>query len=465
MLHNPALSNVSIYCTKWMKTLFTLVLFLTFSFANAQYVLPKGFWATIVVDSEGNYLLCSRTKPNAGNGELMLTKLSSKGQLLWSKTFKNTTGKRILFAEEEGSKYNIVATSKNTKEKEGLLFFQVDKNGKQLQNILHHELELDPNSAIRLKDGSTVVSGYTTHAHVSGYKLHDIALSGFDTNGQLLWSKKYETKNDTEIRQMEAAPNGGFLLKTLSNVYSDTVAIDQLFSKTPDEKFAVVQQFDGKGNVQWSKTIAKYYSPQRVLSITSGVLVGNEISKGYFESDLEFIKLNEQGDTLWKKVWSGAKARYRIQFMKETADGDFLVAGQEVRTVYCSQSEASYENGFMLRMSKSGSVEWSKKDMKTSISAMQKSGSVYYAKCKTGAGSSVNKTDGKFDVLRNQSQALLAQFNEQGKMNWSKPLSDYNIYYIDRIIPLKNEQCLLLARNLKGETCLTAIDRNGNAIF
>ena len=148
---------------------------------------------SIVQTSDGSLVVTGTTNSyGAGGNDMFLTKFSSTGSLLWSKTWGGTgndTGVSLFQTNDGG----FVVTGSADDGSSGMYIARYNSSGTPLWSKTMSWFS--SNSIIQTNDGDFVVTG-TTDSYGAGD--NDVFLARFDQSGNLLWVKTWGgTDSDT----------------------------------------------------------------------------------------------------------------------------------------------------------------------------------------------------------------------------------------------------------------------------
>ena len=306
---------------------------------------------------EGGYIIGGYTSSFGNGKEIILIKIDSIGDVLWTKTFGGT-GDDILYGIKQTSDscYILIANS-NSFSGDDAIVVKLNKSG----NILwarkldcgSHE---DPTNIIELTNGSYVVAG-------GGGTPMKIFVAKLTSSGSLCWFKRYCYNNGTGTG-IQQTPDGGFIvsgnysqdyflmkLDSLGGVtwaksynggtsnevsYVLTLANDggylmtgDTWSFSPNCKVWQVKT-DNSGNIQWEKS---YGIPGKDLRGFSIQKVGNY---GYAFVAVDFtsstnddgylIKIDNSGNIIWSRKYMGSNDD-KLRNVLVTNDKGFLLTG------------------------------------------------------------------------------------------------------------------------------------------
>ena len=151
-------------------------------------------------------------------------------------------------------------------------------------------------SIVQLADSSYVMAGYTSSSGVGGY---DVFLVKADKTGNLIWQKTYGGSDWDFANSMDATADGGFIIAGTTYSYGKGNA-DGFVIKT-----------DANGDTTWTKTFGGLKDDEfkSVIQTSDGKYALTGYTKSFNDSlgDVWAIKLDINGDTLWRKFYGGVK--------------------------------------------------------------------------------------------------------------------------------------------------------------
>lgn len=151
-------------------------------------------------------------------------------------------------------------------------------------------------SVVQLADSSYVMAGYTSSSGVGGY---DVFMVKADKLGNLIWQKTFGGSDWDFANSMDITADGGFIIAGTTYSYGQGNA-DGYLIKT-----------DANGDTTWTKTFGGLKDDEFKSVIQTSD--GNYALTGYTKSfndtlgDVWAIKLDINGDTLWRKFYGGVK--------------------------------------------------------------------------------------------------------------------------------------------------------------
>jgi hypothetical protein len=221
--------------------------------------------------ADGGFILVGDTDSFSGKNEteLYLVRADSTGKEVWSRTYKNGTG-RLAFG-----------TSVKT-----------------------------------LPDGGFIISGRTSPPAGSGMNGYVLRV---DADGKKLWSRTFGAKGYTSFQDLVVAQDGGY------------ACVGQKDDASKGNKPAVyLAGLDVKGNTNFEKTFggSSIDIGQAIVQDKHGnyIICGTTDSFGNGSTDILLIKADAQGNSVWMTTFGGRKDEYGAGVVL-APDEDYVAAG------------------------------------------------------------------------------------------------------------------------------------------
>ena len=251
----------------------------------------------VVELANGDFLLTgSAGSYSAGNLDAHVVKISSAGSLIWIKNLGTSFREHSQsIIELPSGNYllsgntNITNNGSTNSANSFLIKTTFDGTviwGKQYNNSTFFT---DINETILLSDGNLLNIGETRSSDGGN---HDIFLLKTDTNGTVIWSKKYGgTGNDIGVNVREKT-NGELIISAFSNSYGN---LNQL----------LLINTDAIGDIIWSKTYGGsnndeldwWGKPMELTTTNEIIIAGGTMSFGTGNEDVYVVKTNECGES------------------------------------------------------------------------------------------------------------------------------------------------------------------------
>jgi len=247
-----SLSTSSLYAISWAKT-----------FGGVRGEIPYSICQT----SDGGYIVAGDTRSfGAGEGEFLVIKLNSFGNIEWAKTFG-------------GGDDDI------------------------------------PYSICKASDGGSIVAGYT---YSFGAGWDDFLVIKLNSSGNIEWAETFGGTSYDAACSICKTSDGDYIVAGTTKSFG-AGSIDFLVIK-----------LNSSGNIEWAKTFGgTYYDGGFSICETSDggyIVAGETYSFGAGSSDFLVIKLNSSGNIEWAKTFGGTVEDVPLSIC-ETSDGGYIVAG------------------------------------------------------------------------------------------------------------------------------------------
>jgi len=242
------------------------------------------------------------------------------GQITWQKTYgwENDDKGRCIKQTSDGG-YILVGNSDwywNNDDKKlygDILLMKLDTYGDTLWTKKYGGTYWDEgHDVLETEDNGFLVLGSTDRYGPNG---DEVYLLKTDRNGDTLWTKKYG-RYESDF--------GYSILKTNDNGYiiaGDTYSLEQGWDGSSE---AYIIRIDSLGNFIWDKLYSGISSAKQIIQAPGGyIFVG---SGGQGNSDFQIFKIDSYGDTLWTKAY-GDSFDNRARGILKTDDHGFIITG------------------------------------------------------------------------------------------------------------------------------------------
>lgn len=187
-------------------------------------------------------------------------------------------------------------------------------------------------------------SGYLVLGSVDYPKVKediDFLLMKFDSSGKLLWEKKFGGK------KTDLAMN--FIISTDGNII--VVGGTSSF----DDKGIFLMKINKEGNELWQKIFPTKTAANAIQEVpgTGFILSSNFYDLENRTFDIHIIGTDYDGNKLWEKKFGDKDSSEDCEFLRRTADGDFLIIGPTIKS-------GNYDT-LLIKIDKTGKVIWNKR--------------------------------------------------------------------------------------------------------
>lgn len=318
---------------------------------NLKSVIQTSDGGYAVIGESSSTISGEKTQNSRGGTDYWLVKLDSLGRIKWDRTYGGSGTEYIDNVVQTADGGYILAGSSDSylsgdKSEISRGFFdywvvRLNKHGEKLWDKTIGGYDYEFCSPIEpTTDGGVMIGGFS-QSNISGEKTED-SRGGYDywvvklnRFGQIEWDKTLGGNDGDYGRGLQQTDDGGYLMtgSSLSNQSGD---------KTENSRggfdFWVVK-FDGKGTVQWDKTIGGNADDDGVWNLEKtsdgGYIFGGfsrssisgektEDSRG--DADFWIVKLDQSGNIQWDKTIGGDAFDDMIS-IKEISPNNYLAGG------------------------------------------------------------------------------------------------------------------------------------------
>lgn len=304
---------------------------------NAAYVTNS---MSIRLTASNHYLLLlnSRDKNTNDDYRIDLRKVDQFGNIIWTQKIpldsinlsstsvvELNTGDYIIFSEDE---QNISPPNK-------LHLTRISSDGEVIWAKTIEESQASTSSEMIYfpEEGSIIGMSQSNNGLFNGA----VDIYKFDLDGNLLWEKSL-------AESATLWPSASHLKK---------LATDRFMAMFTANNNVVLMNIDRDGEIAWEKTYGGRESDvaQDLVQTADGqyVLLSNTSSFGNGDLDAMLTKIDEEGNTIWKKVYGSAFSDQSIK-IAELSNGDLVVIGNSNE----GNSSNSHYDLFLLRTDSEG---------------------------------------------------------------------------------------------------------------
>lgn len=293
------------------------------------------FSSEVLEMDDGGYLLLGSTKDDAiDDFNLLLIKTDSEGLEEWNKTFggsKTDLSRDLLKTRDGGYVLGGDTESYGTDGSSDFWLIKVDPEGNESWNRTFGGIGSDYFGSVRETDDVGYILFGSTSSYGNGN--FDLWLIKTDPEGHELWNRTFgEFRRDNGVSALQTE-DGGYLLMGRTRVDNLGISGDVIW----------LIKTDSEGNEEWENTL-EYENGSYV-----GVLIQSTNDGGYLISgdsidllkglamvesstvlddkgrDVFVIKVDSEGNELWRKTFETPGLNYQHGLAKETKDGGYIV--------------------------------------------------------------------------------------------------------------------------------------------
>ena len=406
---------------------------------------------------------------------------NTNGNLIFTKNFgglKNESGEAIVTTQNGG--YAVLGYTQSsdqdiidkTDDSFDLWLLNFNSDDELIWSKTYGSTSDDRGSdLVSTSDGGFVITGYTSGANgdVSvNNGNQDFWIAKLNSSGTIIWEKSFGYNGSDRPYSIIHTQDNGFLI---SGVLDVTASAGQGNSKQSTSSLHAGGDYwaiklDNSGNQEWTKYFGGNLSddPYGIAETDAGnfILVGAsdsidvDITNNKGSYDYWVISISSTGTLLWEENYGGSEID-EARGITKTSDGNFIIIGNS----RSDDQDISTNNGgsdiWLTKITDDGTLLWEKNLGGTSFDigySIKKSNSGFII---SGASRSQN-----IDLTQNygQNDALLAQIDTNGNINWIKTAGGTNEDLAYDAVQLDNGEIIVV-----GETTSNDIDFTNNKGF
>jgi hypothetical protein len=297
--------------------------------------------------SDESYVLVGSDRKSTTNNDrdVLLLKLDQLGNISWSKHFGSEYhefGRDVQQTIDNG--FIIVGSSaNNSSDDSDVYLIKTDSIGNLIWEHLYDIFEYDEGLSVKqTKDSGFIITGESRISNGPNTN-HHLLIIKTNILGEIEWQKVFS--NDYEGgKSIIQANDNGYIICGYTRVEND------------DWSNILVMKVDENGDSLWSKN---YGGPLKEFGTSIKQLKNNDlIISGYRadtnninNADSYFVKTNSNGDTLWTRSFNGLG--YNIsKSVAISKDSNYLFTG------YGEVKELNNNNVYLLKMTENGDALW-----------------------------------------------------------------------------------------------------------
>lgn len=286
------------------------------------------------------YIIAGQTESKgAGDCDAWILKLDKSGNLTWDKTFgtkdyesassiQQTKDEGYVFISNKGVHTQLIVKETIISiglDKGDFIIFKLDKNGSIMWEKTYGGNDNDGASSIQqTKDGGYIIAGskggiWTKVLDNIEIQKQDLWVLKLDSSGNLLWEKTFGGDKNDKACSIKQTTDEGYIVAGYTE------------SKGLGDRDMWILKLDKNGNLVWDKTFGtvNWDMAYSAIQIKDGnyVVVGDMYEKNDKEDDSYILKLDKNGNLLWKRMFGGNDTDCLFS-IEQTKDLGFIVAGR-----------------------------------------------------------------------------------------------------------------------------------------
>jgi hypothetical protein len=299
------------------------------------------FW--VQQTSDRGFIVGGTTASFGVSQDCWIVKLNSDGNIQWQRAYGGD-GLDYLMSMQQTADGDYIAAGGTESFGAGRRNFWVlklDEDGEiHWQNAYGGDNIDGPASAIQqTNDGGYITGGFTYSFGDGG----DLLVFKLDAVGNIEWQKNYGgTGTERRVENIRQTSDGGFILT------SSTTSFTPLSS-------VWVLKLDEDGEIQWQKVYSDAAASIDVedvqLTNDRGYILLAEMDVRPLDHDFWVLKLDEDGDIQWQKAYGGTGDE-DAQPIRQTSDGGYIMGGST------TSFGVSGEDCWIVKLDSDGSIQW-----------------------------------------------------------------------------------------------------------
>jgi len=296
---------------------------------------------------DGNYILGGMTNSKGfGQDDFYLLKIDNFGNILWDFVYGGENDDTLNCIKETsdngficiGESYSFgIANNKD------LYIFKLNSKNEILWAKNLGGKDVDGGRWVEETSDSGYIAVGWTRSFGSGAS--DFYIIKLDSSGNLTWTKTWGGSAFDEAYSVIETEDKGYLV------------VGYTISFGKGAKDVAIVKLDDKGNICWYKTYggSKDDVGVSIKKLEDGnyIVVGYTSSFGNGNTDVYVIKIDNNGELIWEKIFGGEQDDIANDSII-TSDGNLLIVG------WTKSFSAKDRDIYILKISKDGNLIWQK---------------------------------------------------------------------------------------------------------
>ena len=304
---------------------------------------------------DGGYIVAGYTYPfGAAGRDIWFLKLSLDGDIEWQKTYGGSGSDSASSIQQTQDGGYVVAGEIESLEEDQWVrdfwFLKLSSNGDiEWQKTYVGDKSYSASFIQQTGDGGYIAAGSTGS---SGAGEIDIWFLKLSSDGDIEWQKTYGGDKSDSISFIQQTTEGGYIVAGSTGSFG------------AEGSDCWILKLSSDGDIEWQKTYRgdKSYSASFIQQTTEGgyIVAGSTYIYGEWgsesEGNIQVLKLSSTGSIEWQRAYEGSDV-YRASSVQQTIDGGYIVAGS---TESSEDGWCDDYNSLILKLSSDGDIEWQK---------------------------------------------------------------------------------------------------------
>lgn len=264
------------------------------------------------------YIIAGHQISKRGDYDFYLLRLNSKGGLMWKKNYGHKSEEKAtaVYTTKDGG-FIVVGTALigDNRGSDIWLIKLSSKGDVQWSKIYGKKAVETVNAVTETSDGSFLIAGSTSS---EGKGFSDFLLIKFNKKGKLLWKKVIGGAGNDEAFAIHEIRGGGYIVAGSTG------------SKGAGGVDGWIVKLSPKGKILWDRTIGGRLTDEifdiKQTKDNGYILTGYSDSYSTIWRDVWIIKLDQNGKTVWEEVL-GEMGVDEGRSVIENRKGEYIIAG------------------------------------------------------------------------------------------------------------------------------------------
>jgi hypothetical protein len=267
--------------------------------------------------TDGGYLIAGSTRTSGNGDDVYLLKTDGGGNLIWERSYGGSSHEdaRSLDLTADGGCIVAGRSSSFGAGSNDFYLIKTDVEGNATWTRTYGGAQDDYCWSVeQTSDGGYILAGYS-ESFGGGNGVAWVIKT--DADGDTLWTRIYEGERGAEARCVQQTTDGGYIVGGHTDPWGGTADIYLI-------------KIDPSGRTEWTRTHGgrndDYGHCVRETSNGGYVVTGYSWSFGAGWYDMCLLRTDAKGRLMWWQTYGG-EADDHGQFLCETSDGNFILAG------------------------------------------------------------------------------------------------------------------------------------------
>jgi len=275
----------------------------------------------VIQTADGGFLIVGKTRSKGeGRYDAWIVKLDEAGNLVWDRTFGGADfdeANSVIQTRDGGFLVVGYTLSWGAGGRDAWII-RLDGSGRKLwERVFGGEWDDTAYSAAQTADGKFLIAGVRSRSSGSGIlnlvPEDDVWLIMVDDDGDEIWEKTYGGKDDDGAFSVISTKDGGFLVAG----YTESIG--------SAGRNGWVIKLDEDGNKLWNKVFSKWTEATSAIQVPDGRFIVVGSTTALFKTEAGWVtELDENGSQIWTESFKGKEPRSVVQ----TDATSFAVAGR-----------------------------------------------------------------------------------------------------------------------------------------